>query len=84
MKAIEVAKEIADIDMNAKIHLKQFPRAKSTSEQLEELFGGSVQMSENLASMSEIMQLPEVQAAIKARQASRIGAELEAELAKIK
>jgi len=84
MKAIEVAKEIADIDMNAKIHLKQFPRAKSTSEQLEELFGGSVQMSENLASMSEIMQLPEVQAAIKARQASRIGAELEAELAEIK
>ena len=84
MKAIEVAKEMAEIDADAKINLKRFPRAKSTSEQLEELFGGSAQMSENLAAMSEIMQMPEVQAAIKMRKANKIGAELEAEIAEIK
>jgi len=84
MKAIEVAKDIAEIDADAKINLKRFPRVKSTSEQLEELFGGSAQMSENLSQMSEIMNLPEVQAAIRARQANKIGAELEAELAEIK
>ena len=84
MKAIEVAKDIADIKPDAKIHLKRFPRAKTTSEQLEELFGGSVEMSENLAAMSEVMQLPEVQAAIKARNAAKIGNELKADLADIK
>jgi len=84
MKAIEVAKEVAEIDADAKVHLKRFPRAKSTSEQLEELFGGSVAMSENLAAMGEIMQMPEVQAAINARNANKIGAELEADLAEIK
>jgi len=84
MKAIEVAKKMAEIDADAKINLKRFPRAKSTSEQLEELFGGSAQMSENLAQMSEVMQMPEVQAAIKMRKANKIGAELEAELDEIK
>ena len=84
MKAIEVAKEMAEIDADAKINLKRFPRAKSTSEQLEELFGGSAQMSENLAAMSEIMQMPEVQAAIKIRKTNKIGAELEAELDEVK
>jgi len=80
MKAIDVAKEMAEIEPDAKINLKRFPRAKSTSEQLEELFGGSAQMSANLAQMSEIMQLPEVQAAINMRKANKVGAELEAEI----
>ncbi|MEP3891150.1 MAG: signal peptide peptidase SppA [Hellea sp.] len=84
MKAIDVAKEIADIEPDAKIHLKRFPRAKTTSEQLEELFGGSVEMSESLAAMSEVMQMPEVQAAIRARNAAKIGNELKADLAEIK
>ena len=83
MKAIEVAKEMAEIEPDAKINLKRFPRAKSTSEQLEDLFGGSAQMSENLAAMSQIMQIPEVQAAIKMRKANKIGAELAADIAKV-
>jgi protease-4 len=83
MKAIEVAKEMADIEPDAKINLKRFPRAKSTSEQLEELFGGSAQMSESLAQINEIIQLPEVQSAIKMRKANKVGTELEAEIARI-
>ena len=83
MKAIEVAKEVAEIDADAKINLKRYPRAKSTSEQLEALLNGSVEMNENLSQLSEIMDLPEVQAAIKARQAAKIGNELKAEIEKI-
>jgi len=83
MKAIEVAKEAADIDADTKINLKRYPRAKSTSEQLEELLGGSVKISDNLSQLSEIMNLPEVQAAIKARQATQIGQELKAELGEV-
>jgi len=83
MKAIDVAKEMADIDADTKINLKRYPRTKTTSEQLAELFGSSAQVSGDLAQFSEIMQIPEVQAAIKARNAAKIGNELKAELAEI-
>jgi len=83
MKAIEVAKELAELDDDAKINLKRYPRAKSTSEQIEELLNGSVQIGDDLAALSDIMDLPEVQAAIKAREATRIGQELKAELDKV-
>ena len=83
MKAIEVAKEIAEIDADAKINLKRYPRAKSTSEQLEALLNGSVKMNENLSQLSDIMDLPEVQAAIKARGSTKVGNELKVEIAAI-
>jgi len=83
MRAIEVAKEVAEIDADAKINLKRYPRAKSTSEQIEDILGGSAQMGDDLAAISEIMNLPEVKAAIKARQAAKIGQELKAELENI-
>ena len=83
MKAIEVAKEIAEIDADAKINLKRYPRAKSTSEQLEALLNGSVEMNENLSQLSDIMDLPEVQAAIKARGSTKVGNELKVEIAAI-
>ena len=83
MKAIEVAKEIAEIDADAKINLKRYPRAKSTSEQLEALLNGSVEMNENLSQLSDIMELPEVQAAIKARGSTKVGNELKVEIAAI-
>jgi len=41
-------------------------------------------MSESLTTMTEILQIPEVQAAIRMRKANRIGAELEAKLGEIK
>ena len=84
MKAIEVAKEVAEIDADAKINLKRYPRAKSTSEQLEALLNGSVEMNENLAQLSDIMDLPEVQAAIKARQITKVGHELKVEITSIR
>ena len=84
MTAIAAAKEIADIDAETKINLRKFPREKTTSEQIEELFGGSVEMSEGLAQMNQILQLPEVQAAIKMRNSSKIGAEMTADLPELR
>ncbi|WP_026941665.1 signal peptide peptidase SppA [Hellea balneolensis] len=81
MKAIGIAKEMADIDEDTTINLKRYPRVKTTSEQLAELFGGSAQVSADLAQLSEIIQIPEVQAAIKARNAARMGNELKADIA---
>ena len=84
MKAIEVAKELAEIDADAKINLKQYPRPKTTTEQLEDILGGSVKIQDDIASLGEIAALPEVQALIKARQATRIGNELKTEFETIK
>ena len=84
MKAIEVAKELAEIDADAKINLKQYPRPKTTTEQLEDILGGSVKVQDDIASLGEIAALPEVQALIKARQATRIGNELKTEFETIK
>ncbi len=84
LKAVEIAKELAGIDADAKVRIKRFPRAKSTSQQIEDLFGGSVAMGEDLAILSEIRNLPEVKAAIKARQAGRIGQELKVDLDVVK
>ena len=84
MKAIEVAKELAEIDADAKINLKQYPRPKTTTEQLEDILGGSVQMNDNLTQIGEIINLPEVQAAIKARQRMQVGQELEATIDELK
>lgn len=80
MKALEVAKEIAEIEADKKVNLKRYPRVKTTSEQLAELFGGSAQVSANLAQFSEIIEMPEVQAAIRARNAAKIGNELKADI----
>ena len=84
MKAIEVAKELAEIDADAKINLKQYPRPKTTTEQLEDILGGSVKVQDDIASLGEIAALPEVQALIKARQTTRIGNELKTEFETIK
>jgi len=79
-KAITMAKEIAEIDADARINLKVFPRPKTTSEQLEELFGGTAELGDDIALLRQISQLPEVQAAIRARQSSKIGQELSVEI----
>jgi len=84
MTAIAAAKEIADIDADTKINLRPFPREKTTAEQIEDIFGGSAEVSESLTQMNQILQLPEVQAAIKMRNSSKIGAEMTADLPEIK
>ena len=67
MKAIEVARELGDIEPDAKINLRRFPRPKSRSEQFEELFNVTAEASKEISTLREITSLPEVQAVLKAR-----------------
>ncbi len=82
--ALAAAKRLAEIDEDTKVKVKIFPRPKSTSEQFEELLSGSAQLQSDIEALREISQLPEVQAALKARRATRIGNELSADIPEIK
>ena len=69
MRAIEVAKEMADIEADTDVYVKTFPRPKPFAEQLQEQLSGIASISADLQTIREVAALPEVQAAIKARQA---------------
>ncbi|WP_416878624.1 signal peptide peptidase SppA [Litorimonas sp.] len=84
MKAIEVAKELAEIKPEEEIRLKRFPRALTPAEQIEKLFTGTAQMQSDIAALRKITALPEVQAALRAREAGRVGQEMKADLPEIK
>ena len=66
------------------MRIKTFPRQKTPQEQFQEILSGSAQMQSDIAALREITALPEVQAALKARQASQIGQEMKANIADIK
>ncbi len=83
MKAVEVAKELAGLDEDEDVRIKRFPRTPTTAEQLEQLFGNAAQTQADIAALREITALPEVQAALRAREASRMGQELKADLPKV-
>ena len=77
MTALDAAKRLAGLEEDADIRIKVFPRQKTSEEQLKELFSGTAQMGEDMATLREIAALPEVQAAIRARQNTvRIGQEM--------
>ncbi|CAM3828265.1 signal peptide peptidase SppA [Litorimonas haliclonae] len=84
MKAVDVAKELAGVEPDEEIRLKRFPRALTPAEQLEKLFTGTAQMQSDIAALRKITALPEVQAALRARNSSRVGQEMKAELPEIK
>lgn len=84
LTAIDVAKELADIDADTKIRLKTFPRPKTTAQQIEELFGQTAQAKADLAMIRELTDMPEVQAILKARAIAEPGKELMADLPEIK
>ena len=80
MKAIEIAKELAEIEADDNVRLKMFPRPKTTQEQLEELFGASAALKSDVETFQEIMSLPEVQTLIEARQRLEPGQTLKADI----
>jgi len=84
MSAIDAAKKLGGIDKDAKVRIKIFPRKKTQQEQLQEILSGAAQMQQDIAALREITALPEVQAALHARQTSQIGQELKADIAQIK
>lgn len=80
LRAIEIAKEMAEIDADSNVRIKVFPRPKTTQEQLEELFGASASLQSDVSTLHDIMALPEVQALIEARQALEPGQSLKADI----
>jgi len=83
-KAIEVAKAEAEINEDKKVKLKVFPRPKTTQQQLEELFGQSVQAQSDLATLRELVDMPEVKALLEAKARLDGNQELRADLPEIK
>ena len=82
--AINAAKRLADLDEDADIRIKVFPRQKTFEEQLQEALTGTAQISQDIQTLREISALPEVQAALKARNSARIGQELSADIPEVK
>jgi len=68
MRAIELAKEMAKIEADKEVYVKTFPRPKPFAEKLQEQLSGIASVSSDLQTLREVATLPEVQAAIKARQ----------------
>lgn len=84
MTAIDAAKRLAEIDEDEDVRIKIFPRQKSVEEQIQDLFSGSAQIAQDVQALQEITAIPEVQAAIRARQGSRVGQEMMADIPDIK
>ena len=84
MTAIDAAKKLAEIDADEKVRIKIFPRQKSIEDQINELFSGSAQMAQDVKALQEIAALPEVQAALRARQTAKFGQELKADIPEVR
>lgn len=84
MTAINAAKELAEIDADEDVRIKIFPRQKTVEEQIEDLFTGSAQVAEDVKILREITALPEVQAALRARNSARFGQEMKADIPELR
>lgn len=69
--AIAVAKQLAGIAPESDVRLRRFPRERTPLEAFQEMFGVTADTAETAARLNALMELPEVQAALQARQASQ-------------
>ncbi|GJL96864.1 MAG: protease [Hyphobacterium sp.] len=76
MQAVAAARRLADIDDDQSISLQRYPRERSPFEAFQELFGVSAESAQSLAQLNALMNSPELQALIEARQSSSAGNEL--------
>lgn len=76
MDAVAAARRLAEIDENQPVHLQRFPRERTPIEAFQELFGVSAEGAESLAQLNALMNSPEIQALIEARQTAGAGNEL--------
>ena len=83
MKAVEIAKQAIDLEDDDKVRLKQFPAPKSAQEQVLEMLGASVQSQSDLATLKLLLDSPEMQMLIEARQGLAQDQKLKAILPKI-
>jgi protease-4 len=69
--AVDAAKELAGIAPESDVRLRRFPRQRTPLEQFQELFGVSAESAEAAARLNALMDLPEVRAAVRAREDAR-------------
>ena len=69
MKAVEIAKELAEIEADTDVRIKTFPREKTPQEQLVEMFNVTADSAASLQELRVLAETPEFQALIKARTA---------------
>ena len=84
LTAIDAAKKLAEIDLDEDVRIKIFPRQKSLEDQINDLFAGSAEIAQDVKTLQEIAALPEVQAALRARQSARFGQELKADIPEVR
>lgn len=66
--ALRAAKRFAELDEDAAVRLKRFPRPRSREDLFNDLLSGSVNTGRDLDRLGALMQMPEVQAALRARE----------------
>lgn len=75
--ALRAAKRFAELDEDAVVRVKRFPRQKTREELFNDLFSGTVNTGRDLERLGALMDMPEVQAAMRMRaQISAQGQEL--------
>jgi len=84
MTAIDAAKKLAEIDEDEDVKIRIYPRQKSIEDQINDLFTGSAQIAQDVQTLQEIAALPEVQAALRARNGARFGQEMKADIPEIR
>ena len=65
--AVAAAKRLAEIDADDTVNLKLFPRQKTREELFDELFSGSVSAGADMESLARLLDSPEVQTLLRAR-----------------
>ena len=84
MTAIDAAKKLAEIDEDEDVRIKVFPRQRTFEEQINALLSGSAQMAQDVKVLQEIAALPEVKAALRARNSAHVGQEMKANIPEVK
>ncbi|RKQ95186.1 protease-4 [Maricaulis maris] len=80
--AVDAAREFAGIDPDQAIRLRRFPAQRTPVEVFQELFGVSADTAQSAARLNALMELPEVRAALEAREAAtRTGVQMRSDAA---
>lgn len=78
--AVAAAKELAGIAPETRINLRRFPSPRTPMEALQAFFGVTAESAETAARLNALMELPEVRAAIQARErAARSGTRMQSD-----
>ena len=67
MKALDIAKELAEIDADTKVQIKIFPREKTDMEKLEQMFNVTAEATANLGELQALTNSPEFKAFMRAK-----------------